>query len=314
MNRTNFKKYISYVKEKRRSNIEDQHIEKDYFISLFLSTWQKLKDAGKISHLDKIIFKGGTLLARNYLDYPRISEDIDFTYNNSNDLRKIKSDNKREKEIKKVVLPIIDEIKLICSTAKFDFETDRANPKYIDLRNSRAVYILNVYYNSLITGEGIPIKIELNFLERIIHECPKLKINNIVDMDLTLKSIGYDLSNIKIDTYHLDEIVLEKYRAILTREKLKERDIFDLYLINKDCKNVLKFDNNLIFEKIMSGDIISPELRENLANNCKLLHDKDFGDSDDDINRLTLVEINKEDYETFKNQLYEKLKNICKIK
>jgi len=314
MNRTNFKKYISYVKEKRRSNIEDQHIEKDYFISLFLSAWQELKDAGELFHLDKLIFKGGTLLARNYLDYPRISEDIDFTYNNSNDLRKIKSDNKREKEIKKVVLPIIDEIKLICDTAKFDFKTDRKNPKYIDLRNSRAVYILNVYYNSLITGKEIPIKIELNFLEKIIYDCSELKINNIVSQDLTLKSIGYDLSNIKVITYHLNEIIIEKYRAILTREKLKERDVFDLYLINKNCIDVLKFDNNLIFEKIESGYMISPELYDNLANNCILLHDNNFGDSDDDINRLTLLEINKKDYETFKNQLYDKLKNICKMK
>jgi len=314
MNRTNFRKYISYIKEKRKSNIEDQYIEKDYFISLFLSTWQELKDAGKLPHLDKLIFKGGTLLARNYLDYPRISEDIDFTCDNSNDLRKIKSDNKREKEIKKAILPIIDEIKLICNTAKFDFETDRTNPKYIDLRNSRAVYILNVYYNSLITGEEIPIKIELNFLEHIIHDCSELKINNIFDQDLTLKSIGYNLSNIKMNTYHLNEIIIEKYRAILTREKLKERDVFDLYLINKNCKDVLKFDNSLIFEKIESGYMISQELDDNLANNCKLLHDDDFGDSDDDISRLTLVEIDKEDYEPFKNQLYDKLKNICKMK
>lgn len=62
MNSTNFKKYISYVKEKKKSNIEDYYIEKDYFISVFLSTWQKLKGAGKVPHLDKLIFKGGTFL------------------------------------------------------------------------------------------------------------------------------------------------------------------------------------------------------------------------------------------------------------
>ena len=95
MNRTNFKKYISYVKEKRKSNIEDQYIEKEYFISLFLSSWHKLKDEGKISNLNKLIFKGGTLLARNFLNYPRISEDIDFTYEKSNNLRDIKSENRK---------------------------------------------------------------------------------------------------------------------------------------------------------------------------------------------------------------------------
>jgi len=314
MNRTNFKKYISYVKEKRKSNIEDQYIEKDYFISLFLSSWHKLKDEGEISNLNKLIFKGGTLLARNFLDYPRISEDIDFTYGKSNNLREIKSENKREKEIKKIVVPIINEIKLICDTAKFDFETDRTNPRYVDVRNSRAVYILNMYHSSSITGEEVPIKIELNFLENIIHDCSELKINNIVGQDLYLKSIGYDLLNIEITTYPLGEIVLEKYRAVLTREKLKERDVFDLYLINKSYIDILKFDNKLIFEKIKSGFLISEVAKENLVSNCKLLNDGDFGDSDDDISRFTLVEIDDEDYMKFKNHLFEKLQEICKMK
>ncbi len=46
MNRTNFKKYMSYVKETKKTNIEDQYVEKDYLISAFLSTWQNLKDPG----------------------------------------------------------------------------------------------------------------------------------------------------------------------------------------------------------------------------------------------------------------------------
>jgi len=314
MNRTNFKKYISYVKEKKKSNIEDYYIEKDYFISLFLSTWQKLKDDWKLPNLNTLIFKGGTLLIRNFLNYPRISEDIDFTYEKSDNLRKIESDNRREKEIKKVVVPIIDEIKLISNIAKFDFETDRTNPRYIDVRNSRAVYILNVYYNSLITGEEIPIKIELNFLEGIIHDYSESRINNFVDQDLYLKSIGYDLLNMKINTYPLDEIILEKFRAILTRGNLKERDVFDLYLINKEQKNVFKTDNNLILTKIENSFLISQVSEENLVSNCKLLNDGSFGVSDDDISRLTLIEIDDEEYEKFKHLLYDKLKDICKMK
>ena len=310
MNKTNFKKYMSYVKENKRTNIEDQYIEKDYFISLFLSTWQKLKKTGKVSHLDKLIFKGGTLLARNYLDYPRISEDIDFTYEESNDLRKLESKNKREKAILQRIAPIIDDVKVICNIANFVFDTNRKNRKYILVRNSRAVYLLNIYYNSLITGEEIPIKIELNFLENVFHKCSGMMINNIVPQDLFLKSIGYDLLNIKLKTYPLDEVIIEKYRAVLTRDALKERDVFDLYLINKRCKNVLKYDNNLIFEKIQSARMISPDLSNNLEKNCRLLHDNEFGDSDDDIRRLSLIEIDKKDYGNFKSQLYDKLKNI----
>lgn len=313
MNKTNFKKYISYVKTKRKSNIEDQYIEKDYFISLFLSTWQKLKSEEKLSYLDKLVFKGGTLLARNYLDYPRISEDIDFTYEKSNDLRRIDNENKRENEIKKIIIPIIDDIKSICNEAELDFNTDRTNENYVKVINSRAVYILNVYYKSLITGEKQPIKIEINFLEKIIHDFSELKIKNIVSQDLELKSIGYDLLNININTYSLNEIILEKYRAVLTRPRLKQRDILDLYLIHKKNKDVLKFDNELIYKKIQSAYIISPNLNKNLDSNCKLLNKGKFDDSDDDLDRLLLVEINKNDYNKFKKELFGKLETICKL-
>jgi len=70
----------------------------------------------------------------------------------------------------------------------------------------------------------------------------------------------------------------------------------------------------LIFEKIESGYMISPDLGDNLANNCKLLHDDNFGDSDDDISRLSLVEIDSKNYDKFKNRLYDKLKEICKMR
>ena len=229
-------------------------------------------------------------------------------------MRELGSRNKREKAILNLIVPIIDDVKLICDNVKFVFDTNRTNRKYIIVRNSRDVYILNIYYNSLITGEEIPIKIELNFLENTFHDFLELKIKNIVDQDMYLKSIGYNLSNIKLKTYPLDEIIIEKYRAILTRDVLKERDVFDLYLINKGCKQVLKFNNSLIFKKIESGYMVSPDLSGNLKKNCTLLYDGEFGESDDDIRSLSLVEINEADYEKFKNQLYDKLKDICDMR
>jgi predicted nucleotidyltransferase component of viral defense system len=313
MNKTNFKKYLSHVKEKRKSTIEDRYIEKDYAISLFFSSWQKLKDEGLISDLDDVVFKGGTLLVRNYLNYSRVSEDIDFTYKDSNRLRKIKRKNQREKEIKKVVIPLINEINVICDSIGFDFDTDRTNPQYIAIRNSRSVYIFYVYYDSLITGEKIPIKIELNFLEHILYDCLKLKVNTIVDPDIYLKSIGYDVSNITMNTYALDEIILEKYRAVLTRKKLKERDVFDLYLIHQGCKNVIDFDEEMIFKKIESGFLISHVSERNLKHHCELLKNGCFGRSDDDIKRLSLVEIHQNDYKKFKALLYKKLEKVCQI-
>ena len=202
---------------------------------------------------------------------------------------------------------------MICDKAKFDFETNRKNTDYIKVMNSRAVYVLNIYYASLITGENYPIKIEINFLENIIHDCSESKINNIVTPDMELKSMRYDLLNIRINTYSLDEIILEKYRAVLTRSKLKERDAIDLYLLYEKDKDILKFDDDLIYEKIQSGSMICPDLYKNLKNNCKLLNDGNFDDSDDDIDRLILIEIDKKDYNEFKKKLFDKLVKICKL-
>ena len=314
MRNRDFRKYIAYVRERRRSTIADYYIEKDYFLSLFLSTWQKLKREGKVSHMNALIFKGGTLLVRNYLQYPRISEDLDFTHENSNELRLVDNANKREQEIKKRIVPILEKIKSICDTAGFDFENDRKNIRYIMVRNSRAVYVLHFYYHSLITNEEIPIKIEINFLENVMHTCIESKINTIIDTDTFLKSIGYDLENITMKAYPLDEIILEKYRAILTREAVKERDILDLYLIYQRDNDVFKVDTNSILSKIQSGVLIAPDLKKNLEKNCQLFKNKSFVESNDDISRFTLVKVDNTEYDNFKSLLHEKLKTICSMR
>jgi len=314
MRKKDFRKYVAYVKEQRRSTIADYYIEKDYFLSFFLSTWQSLRKTGKVPSLDALIFKGGTLLVRNYLQYPRISEDLDFTHEDSNELRLIDNANKREQEIKKRILPILEEIKIVCDAGGFDFDIDRKNTRYVMVRNSRAVYVLHFYYHSLITNEEIPIKIELNFLENIMHTCIELRINTIIDMDTFLKSIGYNLENIMMKTYTLEEIVLEKYRAILTRETVKERDILDLYLIHQRGNDVFEVDTNLILTKIQSGVLIAPDLRKNLEKNCQLFQNEAYVESDDDISHFTLVDVNIARYGKFKNLLHKKIKAICSMR
>lgn len=314
MRKRDFRKYIAYVKERRRSTITDYYIEKDYFLSLFLSTWHSLKKTGETTHMDALIFKGGTLLVRNHLQYPRISEDLDFTHDDSNELRLIDNANKREQEIKKRILPILEEIKSVCDAGGFDFDNDRTNTRYIMVRNSRAVYVLHFYYHSLLTNEEIPIKIEINFLENIMHKCIESRINTIIDTDTFLKSIGYDLGNITMKTYPLEEIILEKYRAILTREAVKERDVLDLYLIYQGGNDVFKVDTNSILTKIQSGVLIAPDLRKNLEKNCRLFQEEAFVESDDDISRFTLVDVNNTQYGKFKNLLHKKLKAICMMR
>lgn len=310
MNKTNFKKYLSYVKQKKNVSIEDEILEKDYMISLFLSTWQKQKEQGTITSLDALIFKGGTLLSRNYIDYPRISEDLDFTFELSNQLRTIKSNTRREKEIKKQIIPIIKDIKIISTAAGFDFQMDRTNETYVRVRNSRAVYLFYLYYPSAITGEKIPLKIEINFLEQRLFDYEQERINDIIEDDLYLRSIGYDLINAVLKTYSLDEIILEKYRAVLTRPSLKKRDILDLYFIHTRCKPVLDIAEEDILEKISSSFLISPDAKKNYKENISLMSNNKFITSDDRVGSLLLTKIDEDQFTGFTQDLFEKLKTF----
>jgi predicted nucleotidyltransferase component of viral defense system len=109
MRKLEIKSFINKLKEKHKLEVSDNFLEKDYILSLFLSNWEK----SETPNLDKLIFKGGTLLTKNYLNYHRISEDLDFIHQDSNEIRIIKTNQKRETQIKTRVIPIIEERKII---------------------------------------------------------------------------------------------------------------------------------------------------------------------------------------------------------
>ena len=89
----NIEKYVSEVKRNMKVSVSDDIIEKDLLLTLILAEFQKHSGI-----FNELIFKGGTLLSRNYLKYHRFSEDLDFVHKDSNELREI-TRNKREKKI-----------------------------------------------------------------------------------------------------------------------------------------------------------------------------------------------------------------------
>jgi predicted nucleotidyltransferase component of viral defense system len=309
----NLGKYINYVKNKLDVSIEDHYIEKDYLLSLFLSTWQKLWEQGEITSLNDLIFKGGTLLMRNHLAYSRISEDLDFTHKKCEEIHKM-SQNKRINTIRRLIIPILRDIKKICDHAEFDFEIKRDNKTYVTAYHHKAVYSMSIYRISEITNLPIRIKIEINFVEHLQYPAVMQTIIPIVDNDTVLTSIGYNLVPIGLFCYALEEIVLEKYRAILTRDAPMQRDIYDLYLIDKKEMDVLDIDKNKIFKKIESGRLATSHLDKNLSNNCKYLLEKGFLDSEDDITLLSLLPINNVQYERFKKKLFKRLQYLCETR
>src|SRR3989338_10692951 len=63
------KNFLTSIKDKTNITATEL-IEKDFYLNILLS---KL-------NFEEYVFKGGTCLAKAYLDYFRLSEDLDFTF------------------------------------------------------------------------------------------------------------------------------------------------------------------------------------------------------------------------------------------
>lgn len=173
----NLNNYIDILKSRLNQNIENYILEKDYILSLFLSNWAKEENL----NLDKLIFKGGTLLTKEYLNYHRISEDLEFIHQDSNEIRSIRTKQRRGTQIKNRIIPIIDEIKKLADISNLEFETTRTNKKFIIQRNSRQLYIFKLYYKSQFTDFESHIKLEISFVEDFINKSKIEEIKNITD-------------------------------------------------------------------------------------------------------------------------------------
>jgi hypothetical protein len=262
---------------------------------VFFSALQKYVEEGKIIAMRSLIFKGGTLLTKSYLSYHRISEDIDFTHSDCNRIRKIRTSNARERAIKALVVPIIEEIKMICDDCGLDFSTDRTNNNYIRAINSRALYMLTLRYQSMLDGTDGMIKLEISFVEDLLYPPVVLTIRNIID--------GQKDNLATLPCYALQEIVAEKCRALLTRKEMKERDIFDLFLMRK--KDLFTLPPPHISRKLRAAALVNPECEEIIAQNRKLL--QSFAAGSENIDLLVLKRYDRRKYLLFRKELFSSL-------
>ena len=83
-----------------------QHVKRTDLIEKDLILHQMLFDLSENQFFhENFAFKGGTCLAKCYLDYFRFSEDIDFTWKNQNIFK-----GKSQNEIRKYLSKVIDSI------------------------------------------------------------------------------------------------------------------------------------------------------------------------------------------------------------
>ena len=293
------KTYIEELRKNMNLKVRDEIIEKDLLLTLILAEFEK-NNLG-----ENLIFKGGTLLSRNYLKYHRFSEDLDFVYKDSWQLREL-TRNKRERKIKEFIELFAPKLKKVADSLGLEFDIDRSNKKFCTIIHGRAVYTFRIYYS-----KNQYIKVEINFVEKLINPPIETSIKAITDFfdsrELML-ILGLSINNFNVLSYSLQEIILEKYRAVLTRKKLQERDLFDLFLI----KGSLEADIKKIVEKIRNSSLIKRELNNLIKEKLNLLEEGKFFNSDEKIEELAVFGHNKEGFEKFKEKIKPILVKICR--
>jgi predicted nucleotidyltransferase component of viral defense system len=207
-------------------------VEKDLLLHQVLFDLSK----NKFFH-DNFAFKGGTCLAKCYLDYFRLSEDIDFTWKDQSVF-----EGKSQKAIRRYLSVVIDRLGVvfegIAKVYGLDFKCLKDNRDYVELSGGDKICTFKVWYHSEVFGRKSFFKVQMNFVEKICYPFCSAELNSVISKnqeELALLFSEYQacMGVVGFDVYDVREILAEKIRAILTRRGIKARDFLDVYLIGK---------------------------------------------------------------------------------
>lgn len=294
-------RYVGEVKKSMNLTNVNDLIHKDLLLTLILAEFQKEQGI-----FNELIFKGGTLLSRNYLNYHRFSEDLDFVHKDSGKLGEM-GRNARERKVKAFLDVFTPQLKKVADALSLDFSINRSDKRYCRMLSGRVVYTFKLYYDS-----DKYIKVEINFIEKLINQPKEASIKAITDFfdskDL-LFTLGLKVDNFRVLSYPIDEIILEKYRAILTRKNLADRDLFDLFLIS----NSLKVNVDNVVEKIENSFLIKKDVKELIFNNLNLLREGNFFKSRENIEDMAIIKYSPDDFTAFKQKIQPILIKACEM-
>ena len=292
INKEKLKNFLNSIKDKTTITAMEL-IEKDFYLNILLS---KLNFEG-------YIFKGGTCLAKAYLDYLRFSEDLDFTFIDQK-LWKGKS----TKSIKKICKEKIDDFGEQLEKVGLEFKFDKTDRNYVELGSNNKIVTFKIYYTSVLTGKSSFIKIQISFLEKImfIHQTkeliPLIKPNQFTKEDqIYFKEFLDFYKPIKIKVYDIKEIVVEKVRSLLTRKAIKSRDAMDLLFIYNKFKikpqDLLKETKEKLLFSINSYE----KYKDNLILTKDKLQSLEFQYSE--VRPFVIKPFNKEDFDAYVREL-----------
>jgi predicted nucleotidyltransferase component of viral defense system len=177
---------------------------------------------------------------------------------------------------------------------------------------------LKTYYDSIILNTQSFIKIQINFLEHLSFENQKLTAQNLllnVTEDTKLlfpEDFDKYSGKVLVNAYNINEIVVEKVRALLTRTGAKARDYVDLYFISQKYKVSIDQFIAEVIKKIQFATKRNQRYRNNFLSTEKALQEGSmfkWGDEE----KYLLTPINTQEFDAYVDNLENKLRSIIKI-
>jgi predicted nucleotidyltransferase component of viral defense system len=204
MDKNKLKDIINYVADKQ--GFRPAIIEKDYHLTRILNAVNQ--------HLSSdIIFKGGTLLNKAYLNYHRLSEDLDFSY--SSDVY-VSTRTKRSK--------VIEPIRKKMGSFLSHLELTSNNVEGEGFNNSTQ-YLFNLQYQSVIINRKETIKFEISLRQPSFLPPEIVKIKHFYQDPFTGEDLFPQGSILGLS---LKECAAEKLKASISRLTPAIRDYYDL--------------------------------------------------------------------------------------
>ncbi len=227
-NKIDLKKLIDDLAEKHK--FSDRLLEKDYHLTRIL---HKISE----KQIKDLVFKGGTCLNKCYLGFYRLSEDLDFVYNQDT-----KEMSKRQikmilDKLRRELIGILDGLGLETSKELgkgWKMLTSKFKPRIVGLE-------IITKYNSIIDDSVQTIKLEISFRKKLRKSTKRKTIKHEF-----IDAIGQPIldKNIEIEVIDLTENLAEKFRALLVRKNIAIRDVYDIHFILKN--KIAKIDRALI--------------------------------------------------------------------
>jgi predicted nucleotidyltransferase component of viral defense system len=310
VDRNKIKNLIKIIK--RLTKVESEELlEKDFYLTILLSEISKT-NLGK-----KLIFKEGTALAKAYLDHARISEDLDFNWRERDEFFGLSG-----KKIRKIcsikITEIGETLAGITTQYNMDFKVEKDNKDYIQMRSNGKQATFKIWYDSVF-GERNFIKLEISFMESTIFPTKRMALKSIFDLaslkeeDRTyLKDIlvSYE-SQVFFEVFDIKEILSEKTRALLTRRKIKTRDILDVYLIQKKYNVGIKTFRSESKEKLIFAIKNYEKYKENFDNLTKheLTRERVLLEN---VRPLLVIDMDMNDFNTFVDKFLVYINELIK--